>query len=434
MTLENGATLADAALVDVGFGSIGSLTAQTGAQLVSVGADIGRLAGTTAGNGTVLLDASTWTSSGAVDVGAGANGSALLQIEDGATLQASATLAAGTPFLFVDETVAGQAVVDVGGAVVNAGSNSVDIGEAGFGTLTLHGGAVLDAGSTGGQPGFVLGDQDGASGTATLTGVGTTVHVNGAASIGASGAGDLSVGGTFATTGAMVLGLGSTGSGAVSVAGVGSDLAVRGQLDLGGGTQAGGTGALTVGSGGTLSAASAVLFGGGALLVDAGGVAEIGTGSTQVAGNLIVNAGVTAGTGVDVSGVGSTVILGPDGMVLGDGAMRFLDGAERRDVGRWWHCRYRPRRHRQAFRCDRGSACLGRRGAWRVGQLDARQRNHRGERGDLDEQRTDRGRRGGGRQRAAADRERCDPAGERDAGCGDAVPVRRRECCRPGDG
>ncbi len=324
LTVENGATLADGGVVTIGFGSIGSLTVQTGAQLVSVGAEIGRLANSTPGSGTVLLDASTWTSSAQIGVGAGANGSALLQIEDGAILQASATLGATTPFLYVDETAAGQAVVDVGAAVVNAGSNSVDIGEAGFGTLTLHGGAVLDAGSTGGQSAFVLGDRGGASGTATLTGTGTTVNVSGEASIGASGAGTLTISGTFATTGDMGLGVASSGSGVVGVGGVGSDLAIGHQLDLGGGTQAGGTGALTVGSGGMLSAASAMLYGGGAMLVEAGGVVEIGTGSTQLAGQLIVDAGATADTGMDVSGAGSRVALGADGLVVGNGATGLL--------------------------------------------------------------------------------------------------------------
>jgi len=335
LTVENGATLADSGLVDIGLGATGTLTVRTGAQLVSVGAELGGLVSTTPGSGTMLLDASTWTSSGQVQVGAGANGGALLQIEDGATLQANATLAAGTPFLFVDENVAGQAVVDIGSAVVDAGSNSVDIGEAGFGTLTMHGGAVLDAGSTGGQA-FLLGDQKGADGTATLTGAGTTVNVNGDATIGAAGAGTLSIGGTFATTGEMSLGLGPSGQGVVTVTGSGSDLAVGSELDIGGGAEAGGAGALTVGSGGTLSADSLVLYAGGTLTVNGAGTAEIDTGATQFAGRLVVDAGATAGSGMVVQGASSTVTLGADGMVVGDaatGSLKVENGATLADGG-----------------------------------------------------------------------------------------------------
>jgi collagen type I alpha len=335
LTVENGATLADSGLVDVGLGGTGTLTVRTGGQLVSVGADIGRLASTTPGSGTVLLDASKWTSSGEVVVGAGANGSALLQIEDGATLQASATLAAGTPFLLVDENVAGQAVVDVGDAVVNAGSNSVDIGEAGFGTLTLNDGAVLDAGSTGGGLAFLLGDQANAGGTATLTGFATTVHVTGDATIGASGAGSLSIGGIFSTTGGMDLGVAQSGSGVVTVAGAGSDLAIGGQLDIGGGSQAGGTGTLTVGTAGVLTAESLVLYAGGTLTVGVTGRAEIGNSASALAGQLVVDAGVTAGGSGEVvapvTNQGTLVAQGGTlvvtGLATGGGSYEVASGA-----------------------------------------------------------------------------------------------------------
>jgi T5SS/PEP-CTERM-associated repeat protein len=335
LTVQSGATLADGGVADIGLGGTGKLSVVTGAQFVSVGAELGVLASSTPGSGTIGVNAATWISSGQIEVGAGAGGSALLRIENGATLQASVTLAASTPFLFVDENVTGQAMVDVGTAVVDAGSNSVDIGETGFGTLTLHDGAVLDAGSAGGSAAFVLGDQGGANGTATLTGAGTTVHVSGAATVGAAGAGTLSIGGTFVTTGEFGLGIGATGHGVATVAGTGSELAIGGQLDLGGVTQAGGTGILTVGSGGVVTAASLELFGGGTLAVGAGGIAEIGSGGTRIAGQLVVDAGVTAGGSGEVAAAvtnqgslvaqnGTLVVTGP---ASGAGSYEVAGGA-----------------------------------------------------------------------------------------------------------
>jgi len=61
---------------------------------------------------------------------------------------------------------------------------------------------------------------------------------------------------------------------------------------------------VTVGSGGTLTAHSLVLYAGGTLVVDTGGTAEIGSGGTHLAGQLVIDAGVTTGgSGERASGV-----------------------------------------------------------------------------------------------------------------------------------
>ncbi len=301
VVIETGATLIDGSEIDIGIGGTGSLIIQSGASLTSAGAALGLLDGMTPGSGTVTLDNSHWTSTGQVQLAAGSNATGRLLLSNGATLLAGATLASTVPFLFIDGTAAGHATVDVGNAAVKAGANSVLVGSKGFGTLTLHDGAVLDAGNAATQAAFVLGDMAGASGSASLTGPATTVDLSGDAIIGQSGSGTLAIGGTFTVSGNMDLAVSQSATATVTVTGAGGELAIGGQLDIGGAGQAGGTGALSVGSGGTLTAASLALFAGGTLTVDTNSTAEVGSGGARLAGQLLVDAGITTGGSGEVA-------------------------------------------------------------------------------------------------------------------------------------
>ena len=299
LTLEQGATLDAATQFVVGVGSTGTFDIETGATLISQGGAIGLLStSNVAGSGTVLLDAALWRSSAQVVVGGGTGAAADLQIDSAATLQATATLAATSPFLFINENIAGHATVDVGGAntLLDAGSNSVLIGYTGFGALTIHDGARLDAGSTGTNAAFTLGAQAGSDGTATETGATTSIDVTGDAVIGSSGAGTLSIGGTVSVSGNMFVATATTAAGTVAVSGTGSDVAITGGLLIGGsGSTSGGTASVSLTDGAALTAASLTSFAGGTLSIDATSSAELGTADAAVAGQLVIDAAVTAG-------------------------------------------------------------------------------------------------------------------------------------------
>jgi T5SS/PEP-CTERM-associated repeat protein len=305
LTVRQGATLTAAAQLDVGGGGTGTVDITTGATLTSQGAALGVLPSSNVpGNGTVLLDAAQWLSSGQIDVGEGSGGIASLKIADGATLQASATLASTIPFLVVNENVAGHASVDVGGATtrLDAGSNGVIIGTTGFGTLTLHDGARLDAATAGTlatpatHAAFLVGDSAGAVGITTITGTTTEVNVTGPAVIGLGGSGTLSVGGTFAVAGSMFIATDAASNGTVGVSGSGSDVAITGGLVIGGTDQApGGTGIVTVASGAALTAETLNIHTGSTLSVDTTSTAEIGTANNAITGQLVVDTGITSG-------------------------------------------------------------------------------------------------------------------------------------------
>jgi len=338
LTLQHGGTLTVTGGLDVGVGGTGTFDIESGATLTSEGAALAALSSSkVAGTGTVLLDAAQWLSSGQITVGAGSGGTAELQVADGATLEATATLAATVPFLYVDENVAGHASADVGGAatVLDAGSNGVLIAAAGFGALTVHDGAELLAGSTGTQAAFLLGEQSGSVGTATLTGTTTVVHVTGAAEIGYSGGGTLDIGGTFTVGGNMDVAVNKSASGTVGVDGSGSDLAVSGQLVIGGAAAAGGTGAVTLASGGALTAGTLALYAGGTLTIDGTSSAEIGTANMAVTGQLVVDAGVTSGGSGEIAAsvinrgdlVAQSGTLTITGQAAGDGLYDIAAGA-----------------------------------------------------------------------------------------------------------
>jgi T5SS/PEP-CTERM-associated repeat protein len=299
LTVQQGATLTAATRLEIGIGGTGTVDITTGATLISQGAALGVLPSSNIpGTGTIILDAAQWLSSDQIDVGHGNGGVAELKITDGATLQASATLASTIPFLYVDENIAGHASVDVGGAttLLDAGSNGVIIGSAGFGTLTIHDGAQLDAATTGTQAAFLVGASAGAVGITTITGTTTEIHVTGPAVIGRAGSGTLSVGGTFAVTGALFVAIDVASDGTVGVSGSGSDLAITNGLVIGGdGSVAGGTGVVTVASGAALTADTLNIYAGGTLSVDATSTAEIGTANDAITGQLVVDTGITSG-------------------------------------------------------------------------------------------------------------------------------------------
>jgi fibronectin-binding autotransporter adhesin len=217
------------------------------------------------------------------------------------------------------------------GTVVITGSgsswqsaNSISVGEAGTGSLTVSEGGSLDTGADTNGLSASIGTKSTGIGTVTLNS-GDWV-ASGTLMIGNAGTGTLSLlEGATAVTGAAVLGASAGSSGSVSVSGTGSTWTNSGKLTVG----SSGSGLLLISDGGVVSNVDAVI---GDKKGSSGSVMVIGAGSTWHNGGILTIGGdggasltidggtVTAGGAgigsnfasvhVDVTNQGSLTILG----------------------------------------------------------------------------------------------------------------------------
>jgi T5SS/PEP-CTERM-associated repeat protein len=189
------------------------------------------------------------------------------------------------------------------------------IGNTGAGTLTVDGGSLLNSGVA------YLGDQPGSTGTATITGGGSTWFNNDALIVGRFGNGLFHVeagGQVSSSAGYLGINIGSTGT--ATIAGVGSKWTSRSSLIVG----SFGSGTLTVEDGGhvtadTLYASLGDLYGNGTIASTKGAVldADLQFNAAQPAeavlgfgagGTLTVTTGASSSLGAGYKGLGSLTI------------------------------------------------------------------------------------------------------------------------------
>ena len=302
----------------VGQGGQGTLTVQSGGSvsISGYGLGIGNVSGsggtvTVSGTGSAITTLGT---NGQVTVGS--PGSGLLSISAGGRVSASAAVFVGNGAVTVNggtlsaagATIggsgAGTMTVSGGGLVTNTGAASFDVGgSAAGGTLVINGGTVSN--SSGGF--FGVGNTN-ASGTLTVEGGGSLITggSGGFADINATGAGYSAVatvsGATWTSNGQLIVG--DTGHGTL-------DINSRGVVNAGTSTvtigqSAGGSGSVSLESGGMLMAGAIVLdnvynlaasgnlsvAGGtvttGSLTDWAGGTISVSSGSITVNGNAMI--------------------------------------------------------------------------------------------------------------------------------------------------
>jgi T5SS/PEP-CTERM-associated repeat protein len=279
---------------------------------VSASAFIGRLAGS---DGTLNVAAGTFSLPGFGDLNVGDSGTGRLNVTGGSVTNLNGIIArsAGST---------GSATVTGASSTWTNGGDLL-VGREGAGTLRVEAGGRVVANTKG-----VIGSSVGSTGTATVTGAGSTWTNNNAFDVGAVGMGTLRIeaGGSVSNTrgiiGSMV---GSTGT--VTVTGAGSTWTNLNQLDVG----SSGTGTLNVENGANVSSQIGLI---GALAGSNGAVTVSGSGSVWSTvstfsvgllgrGTLTIQDGgaVSSGSGgigfefgsegtVTVSGLGSTWTTG----------------------------------------------------------------------------------------------------------------------------
>ncbi len=278
----------------VGYGGSGTLNVEAGGEVISVTAYLGYSSGGT-GTATVTGDGSTWTNSG--DLFVSYNGSGTLTVSDGGVVS-TGTLYASLSGLSGNGTIAARgAVLDT--ALVFDGTHGLTqalaFGAGGTLNLSVGGTSVLGAGYKGtgtlriadglavaSTLGY-LGYWSGSTGTATVTGDGSTWTNAGNLYVGYNGSGTLNIeaGGQVGNTRAY-LGYSSGSTGIATVTGDGSTWTNSSNLYVG----YEGTGTLNIEAGGQVSSSGCNLGDG---LGSTGTVTVTGDGSTWTnSGNLYV--------------------------------------------------------------------------------------------------------------------------------------------------
>lgn len=354
-----GSTWTNTSTLFVGSGGSGVLTIENGGRVNSFGANIGTYVGSadlgSSGTGAVTVRGagSTWAAStggGLVVVGQ-YGGTGTLLIEDGGTVTA------GGPIFFIGgntgspgenpEIPDAEGHVTVSGVGSTLSAANLIMGFSGTGDLTVtEGGAVTVSGGT-------LGMSEGGSGTVTVTGADSTLDVTtNSLTVGGSGEGELTIadGGTVNVNSSISLASSGPGTGAVTVTGSGSSLAVGNALHigvLGDGElviKAGGSvtsGGATIGSGTGTATGTATVTGADSVWVVDGAFAVgllgqgklfIADGGTVESSSLVIGsqAGgpVSSSGSVSVDGAGSTLSTSGDLVIgfLGEGELLVTNG------------------------------------------------------------------------------------------------------------
>ena len=266
----------------------------------------------------------------------------------------------GAGFLTVGNNgCTGFVALDTGGSLTVAGQIAVGTGGTygnGNGTVTISGGAGLHTSGPHAtqSAGVTIANQATTSGSITVHGGGSVLDAGGdRIAVGSRGAGTLlvqagataSAGNTFysdtASEAGFSVGTSATGSGAVDVDGVGSQLVVNGGITLAGGlTSAGGTATLALTSGAEATGTGLVLWSGGTLSVDGASLLQIGGSGGSGTGIAVQSdASLTAHGGAIAGAVGNAGILSNDGSltvsgsVTGSGTLDLLAGSTTRITG-----------------------------------------------------------------------------------------------------
>jgi fibronectin-binding autotransporter adhesin len=357
LTVTGAGSTVNANTLNIGFSSIGTLSATAGAQLVTQGVVLGANAGSngaatlsgatslwnnsagtmrigdngtgsvvvntgatlssgdttlgyTSGSGSLsLADAGTTVSAHSVTVGNNGNGT--LSVASGAHLNSSGGVVVG-----LAQNTVGTATVDGAGSQWNMGANFLVLGRNGSGTLTVQNGA------TGGSQNIVLGQNTGGSGTFVAQGTGTIwTNTGGNIVVGQDGQGDFEVkaGAIVNSNGVFSVAPDSGATGTALITGANSHLtATNGRIgDLG-------TGAMTIAAGGLFTGTATFVVGNSAggtgtlTITDTNSKIDLGTNSIAIGpsghGTVNLQNGATATTGAvvlgDTGGVGALTVTG----------------------------------------------------------------------------------------------------------------------------
>jgi fibronectin-binding autotransporter adhesin len=344
----NGGTTQGSSIGGTGFGSNGTLIVNSGGTLTDTGSQfsIGGVNTTGSllveGNGLLTTTTGFGIAGDISDVGSG---------QAAATVTGATWIANGN--VVVGDNGSGSLDINSNG-LVNAGTNSVNIGQqsGGAGTLSLESGGTLLAGnlalnnaanlaatgslSIAGGAVTVSGLSESANSTVTVSS--GSLLVNGVASIGQAGAGATltTTGGKVTTTGGITVGVNSGSSGTINVNG--GTLTSGGQLLIG--NQ--GNGLVNVNSGGSLVAAAGLQIdpfaftpGNGTLVVNGGQATDTGQLTIGDGGDasVLVEAGgtftATGTTGIvsfsiGTSAGGNASLTVNDGLFTTTGAPLFV--------------------------------------------------------------------------------------------------------------
>lgn len=287
------ATWTSGTRVYIGYTADGSLALDNGSTLVTSYGYLGNNAGVN-GIATITGAGSSWTGSGNRFIGYNGNGA--LYISNGGTISNA------TGFVGYNATSTSFAYVDGAGSKWTNSSN-VEVALKGTGTLSITNGGAVTSNYA------YIGEQAGSKGYAYVDGPGSSWTNGSTFYVGWSGTGRLAIsnGGNVANTGASTFYIGlSTGSnGSAAVNGLGSQLSSAGQLVIGSGTS--GKGALSISSGGAVTASALSLNSLSRLTVDVGNGSSlaIGGGTGTLTNNgairLVAGAGAANGTFTPIS-------------------------------------------------------------------------------------------------------------------------------------
>ncbi len=362
-----GSAWTNSGILYVGNVGTGAVTVNSGGALVSAGAYLGSNPGA---SGTITIDgsSSTWTNSG--DLIIGPSGMGVLNITNGSavtstgtttvgpsgtvnfgasggtlttgTLNATSSQFAGTgtivthswlgdynlvcngpnsaPLTVATWKNANESInVDLSLNAAGGMAGNLAVGYQRSGSLTVENGAQIASALT------YIGYYFGSSGTATVSGSGSTWTLTGDLHVGESGTGSLSVMSGAALSGVNAyLGYNDGATGTVTVSGAGSSLSLSGALCVGNY----GSGALNVANGASVANGTASI---GSNDSASGTVTVSGTGSSwTTSGDLVVGLSGTGSLNIAGGGavsVSATTTIGPQGNIAFSGGGVLATGA-----------------------------------------------------------------------------------------------------------
>jgi T5SS/PEP-CTERM-associated repeat protein len=273
----------------IGGSAAGTLAINGGSAISSAASSIGQSAGVT---GSVSVDGtnSKWTASNTINVGY--SGTGVLSITNGATLNGKSV------FVASNAGSTGTLTIDGAGSSINNTGGGFKVGVFGNGSMSITNGAAATLKS------LAIGNSNGSAGAVTVDGANSMMTISngfdGALNLGYSGTGtSTATGKLYITNGGSVVNTNSsyanasiaydTGSSASAIVnGTGSTWTNNGTLYVG----RSGTGTLSIGSGGDVTAAAVSINSKSILTTDVGSMLTVGGNAANVSGSgTITNAG-----------------------------------------------------------------------------------------------------------------------------------------------
>ncbi len=280
---DEGALTIDGALI-VGDAGTGALYATAGGSVSSNGASIGNAS---TGHGTAVVDASTWTAdSGANGFVVGDAGAGVLSVRNAGSLSSNGATIGNAA------TGDGSAIVDASTWTANGGGNGFVVGDGGAGALTVRNGGLLSTNDA------TIGVIGGGQAIVTTGGQWTSGAMNvGASAGGSQDQLTISTGGAVNSTSGQI-GVSAGSDGAASVTGSGSSWAIANSLVVGvGGVGAltiDNAGALSTANaviGRDTGSSGSVAIDNGGAWINANALSIAGNGSPGGAGSLSISNG-----------------------------------------------------------------------------------------------------------------------------------------------